>query len=109
MPGSARRELRRRQRCRGKRERHDRQVGVVVLPDDRLFQLRRQIGANARDRIADVLRRFRQRLRELELDHDAAEPVLRLPPHLLHTGDGRIASSTGSRTSRSTPSGEAPG
>ena len=64
------RELRRRQDCRRNRDRDDRPIRVVELLDDRLLHLRRQIGANGRNRVAHFLRRDVHVLAEQELDHD---------------------------------------
>ncbi len=71
----------------GQRQRHNGPVGVVQLPDDRLFHLVGKVVPHLRDGVADVLGRLQQRLLEQELDHDEAEAVLGPANDLLHPAD----------------------
>ena len=82
-------------------------VGSKLL-HDRLLHLDGQIGADRRDRVANVLRRLRILL-EQEVDHDLRVAVVRRADDLLDAGDSLDRSSTGLRISLSTPSGDAPG
>ncbi len=63
-----------------------RSVSLNLL-DDRLLHLRRQIGADRRDRVAHLLRRDVQVLVEQELDHHHRVAVVRLAHDALHAGD----------------------
>jgi hypothetical protein len=82
-------ELGLRLRRRRERERDDRDVGVGELLDHRLLHLGREVRPDAADGVADLLRGLGEVLPELELDDDAAEPVVGLALHLLDPGDGR--------------------
>ncbi len=80
-------QLRPGQRRRGQRQLDDREVVRIEAGQDRLLHLLRQIVADLRDAVADVLGRFLQVLREVELDGDDAEAVERVRLDLLDAAD----------------------
>ena len=72
---------------RRQRQRDDRQVGRIEARQDRLLHLERQLVADLRDLVANVLRRLLQVLLELEDGDDHAEAVQRVRLDLLDAAD----------------------
>ena len=59
----------------------------IELREDRLLHLRRQVVANLRDLVANLLRRQPRVLREVELDDDVGEAVERVRAHPVDAAD----------------------
>ena len=68
-------QLGRRHAVGGQHERHDRQVVGIEFPQQRLFHLRRQVVADAREGVTHVLARLVGVLAEDELDGDQREAI----------------------------------
>ena len=72
---------------RRQRQRDDRPVRRIEPGQDRLLHLLRQVVADARDLVADLLRRLLRILLEHELDDDVAEAVERARRHPVDAAD----------------------
>ena len=82
-------ELRAGEPRRGQRQRHDRPVRRIELREDRLLHLGRQIVADRRNLVADLLRGDLRVLREVELHDDVREAVERARAHPVDAADAR--------------------
>ena len=72
---------------RRQRQRHDRPVGRIELREDRLLHLRRQLVADPRDLVANLLRRLRGSFSKTNSTMMLREAVERARPHPVHAAD----------------------